>query len=343
MKKIAKTTILSISLLFWLAITGAAELPTMDSRYIKEHFPEVYRQIYEEGRAAGKTEGAAASAAPAAPVALVVTQTKPALGAWWEKNSLKYSPLPEQWLFHIEGTLDYKHKSGNTQSDLYDGSASFMARKSRFTNTLTYLINKEFTKQSGQPGAPVSKTDDDYRSFQESIRYDLTDRLYSEGGYIWEKDTANYISDRDSYYAGLGYTLIDTEHHLLDVLVAGGYEEESYPGAVKEAMNFDRNCMTVGYLKEYYQWHITDRITFKETFRIIQDFSDTRVFNDDMENLRVTGETNRYRWFFRNEIYFKLIDHLNFMTGCQIEYDSNPWPTVKKRDTTIKSGIQFSF
>jgi putative salt-induced outer membrane protein YdiY len=333
-------TMISLLVFPWTGLAGAVDPPVMDSRYIKTHFPEVYRQIYEEGRADGKKEADAAFVVPAAPVA---AQAKPGLGAWWEKNALKYSPLPEQWLYHIEGTLDYKHKSGNTQSDLYDGSLSFMVRKSRFTNTFSYLINKEFTEQSSQPGAPVSRTDNDYRSTQDTLRCDLTDRLYAEGGYIWEKDTANYISDRDSYYAGIGYALIDTDHHLLDVLAAGGYEEEAYPGAVKAAMNMDRGSVTAGYLKEHYQWIITDRITFKETFRIIQDFSDTRVFNDDLENLHVTGETNRYRWYFRNEIFFKLIDHLNFMTGCQIDYDSNPWPTVKKRDTTIKSGIQFSF
>jgi len=339
-KIITIITMISVLIFPWPDLSGAADSPVMDSRYIKAHFPEVYRQIYEEGRLAGKKEAEASSVSPAAPV---VAPEKPDLGAWWEKNSLKYSPLPEPWLFHIEGTLEYKHKSGNTESDLYNGSSSFMVRKSRFTNTLTYLINKEFTKQSSQPGAPVSKTDDDYRSFQESLRYDLTDRLYTEGGYIWEKDTANYVSNRDSYYAGLGYALIDTDRHLLDILVAGGYEEEAYPGLVKVAMNIDHNSVTAGYFKEHYRWNITDRITFKETFRIIQDISDTRVFNDDLENLRVTGETNRYRWYLRNEIYFKLVDHLNFMTGCQIEYDSNPWPTVKKQDTTIKSGIQFSF
>ena len=337
---------------------GAADPPVMDSRYIKEHFPEVYLQIYREGVEAGKKDAGvaiegevvpvpAASAAtePAIPepAPVAVQEVGPALGAWWEKNSLKYSPLPEQWLFHIEGTLDYKHRTGNTQSDIYNGSASLMVRKWRFTNTLAYVINKEFTKQNPQPGSPVSQTDTDYRSIQESLRYDLTDRLYTEGGYIWEMDTANYISGRESYYAGFGYALVARPKHLLDVLLAGGYEEEQYPAAVKAAMNMDSGSVTAGYLRENYRWNITDRFTYKQTFRIIQNFTPTNVFNNDLTNLQVIGETNRYRWFLINEIYFKLVDHLNFMAGFKVEYDSNPWPTVEKLDTTFKSGIQLSF
>jgi hypothetical protein len=218
-----------------------------------------------------------------------------------------------------------------------------MVRKWRFTNNLSYVINKEFTKQNPQPGSPVNVTDTDYRSIQESLRYDLTDRLYTEGGYIWEMDTANYISGRESYYAGIGYALVDKPKHLLDILVAGGYEEEQYPAAVKAAMNMDSGSMTAGYLRENYRWNITDRFTYKQTFRIIQNFTTTNVFNEDLSNLQVIGETHRYRWFLINEIYFKLVDHLNFMTGCKIEYDSNPWPTVLRLDTTIKSGIQLSF
>ncbi|KJS29912.1 MAG: hypothetical protein VR64_18070 [Desulfatitalea sp. BRH_c12] len=349
LKRIAMGCVL-VTVGFWEpGYVAAVDSPVMDKQYVKEHYPELYHQIYQEGIAAAQKEVAggdvAEPAAPAtsAPAAAEAPPAKPGLGAWWEKNALKYTPLPQQWLFHVEGTLDYKHKTGNVESDLYNGSASLMVRKQRFTNTLTYIIGKESTQQASEPGAPPSETKFDYRSFQEILRYDLTDRLYTEGGYVWEKDTANYIEDRDSYYAGFGYALIDTPKHLLDVMVAGGYVEEKYPDLVKTAMNMDHGNVAAGYFRESYRWHITDRLTYKQTFRIIQDFSGTDVFNDDLMNLQVIDETHRYRWFLINEIYIKMIDHLSFMVGVKIDYDSNPWPTVEKRDTTIKSGIQFSF
>lgn len=336
----------------------AGDAPAMTRDYLKDHYPEVYRQIYQEGREAGRLEALAPvtkvtapepTATPASGAVAKATAPAPAaekkidLGNWWEKSSLSYSPVPEQWLFHEEGTLDYKHKSGNTKSDRYDGSATFKVRKLRFTNTLYYGIDKEYTVQNASPGTTSSPTDSDYRNFQEALRYDLTARLYTEGGYIWEKDREDYISARRSYYAGVGYALIDTLKHHLEVFAAGGYVSEEYPSLIKNAMHLDHEAVTTAYFKEDYRWNITDTLTYKETFRIIPNLERTDAYNDDPNNLHVTGQTNRYRWFLINEIYFKLAAHLNFMTGCKIEYDSDPWPTVKKTDTTVKSGIQFSY
>lgn len=358
MKKIAMITLVSAALFTWFGPAGAAELPVMDSRYIQEHFPEVYQQIYREGREAGRkeaeaalkgearpTEAAPQAAAPAPPAAGPVTaeHAKPDLDAWWEKSSLKYSPVPGQWLFHVEGTLDYKHRTGNTQSDRYNGSASLMVRKWRFTNTLSYIIDKEFTQQLSQTGTYTKSTENDYRSVQDSLRYDLTDRLYAEGGYLWEKDRANYIAGRNSYYAGVGYTLIDMERHNLGVFAAGGYERENYPELIKNALNLEYLETGAAYFREDYRWNITDRLTYKQTFRIIQNLKSTDVYNNDVTRFYVTGDTNRYRWFLINELYFKLVPHVSFMIGYKYEYDSNPWPTVDKTDTTLKSGIQFSY
>jgi putative salt-induced outer membrane protein YdiY len=355
---IAIIGILSAAIFLGAGYVDAADPPVMDSGYIKEHYPDVYLQIFREGKEAGKKEAetavkntdvpvqaAPAATGPALPATIPASapQTKPDLGSWWEHSSLKYSPLPEQWLFHVEGTLDYKHRTGNTQSDRYDGSASLMARKRRFTNTFIYMISKEFSAELSQTGSRVNKTDSDYRSVQDALRYDLTDRFYAEGGYMWEKDTANYIAGRNSYYAGVGYALIDAKRHNLGVFFAGGYENEKYPEVIKTAMNLDYLEVGAAYFREDYRWNITDRLTYKQTFRIIQNLKSTDVFNNDVAHLRVIGETNRYRWFLINEIYFKLADHLNFMIGYKVEYDSNPWPTVEKMDTTLKSGIQFSY
>jgi putative salt-induced outer membrane protein YdiY len=357
-KRIAMVTMVSVVIFLWFGHAGAADQPVMDSRYIKEHFPEVYLQIYREGKEAGKKEAEAAVKAgaspvptapaavgPAVPAAVPVAaqQAKPDLGDWWEKSSLKYSPLPEQWLFHIEGSLDYKHRTGNTQSDLYNGTASLMVRKQRFTNTFIYIINKELTAQLAKTGGTANQTDSDYRSIQDSLRYDLTDRFYTEAGYMWEKDQANYIAGRNSYYAGAGYTLIDAKRHHLDVFFAGGYETEKYPDAVKASMNMEYLEVGAAYFREDYRWNITDLLTYKQTFRIIQNLKSTDVYNNDLANLNVIGDTKRYRWFLLNELYFKLAPHVNFMIGYKINYDSNPWPTVDKTDTTLKSGIQFSY
>ncbi len=358
MKRITLITLVSAAWCMWFGPAGAAEVPVMDGRYIQEHFPEVYQQIYREGKEAGRKEAEAAlkgearpagaapqAAAPVPPEAGPVTvgQAQPDLGSWWEHSSLKFSPLPKPWLFHIEGTLDYKHRTGNTQSDRYNGSVTLMARKQRFTNTFAYIIDKEFSAELNRTGARVNKADSDYRSVQDALRYDLTDRFYAEAGYLWEKDTANYLAGRDSYYGGAGYALIDTKRHRLGVFAAAGYENEMYPDMIKQAMNLDRLEVGAAYFREDYRWIINERFTYKQSFRIIQNLNSTDVYNDDASNLHVIGETKRYRWYLINELYFKLTNHVNWMIGYKVEFDSNPWPTVDRLDTTLKSGLQFSY
>jgi len=361
-----RMVLLTAMLLLWSGPTAAADGPlTLDSRILKERHPELYRQIYEEGREAGRREAEAAlgkrcpaatmpAALPApsgkteatavtAAVQATGTAAKPDLGAWWDRSSLKFSPLPKQWLFHIEGSLDYKHRTGNTQSDRYNGSVTLVVRKQRFTNTFSYMIDKDFSAELDRTGKRVNKADSDYRSLQDALRYDLTDRFYVEGGYMWEKDSDNYLAGRDTYYGGFGYALIDTKRHRLGVFTAAGYEKEMYPEMIKQAMNLDHLEVGAAYFREDYRWIINDRFTYKQTFRIIQNLKSTDVYNNDVNNLHVIGETKRYRWYLINELYFKLTNHVNWMIGYKVEFDSNPWPTVERLDTTLKSGLQFSY
>lgn len=355
-KSIAMIGMAAATIFLWAGHADAGDPPTINREYIEEHYPEVYLQIYREGKEAGGKEAEAPSkdvtvparVAPAAVESVVravapaaVQQAKPDLGAWWEKSSLSYSPLPERWLFHIEGSFDYKRKSGNTDSDLYNASTSLMVRKQRFTNTLSYMIDKELVEPT--QSSPNNNRNTDYRTIQESLRYDLTARFYADVGYMWEKDTVNMITDRNIFYAGLGHTLLDRQRHHLDIFLAGGYQEEKYPNLVQVMLGTGREKVTAGYVKQTYRWKITDSLTYNETFRIIYNFESSKVFNDDLSDLHVIGRTNRYRWFLINEILVKLTSYLNFVIGYKIEYDSDPWPTVLDRDETFKSGLQFSY
>jgi hypothetical protein len=343
--------------LFLLIGSARAEgKPEADVRYIQEHFPDAYLQIYREGIAAGRKEAAAelksgtapALAAPSgiaseAPAAVQDRPAKESLGKWWEKSSLKYSPLPEKWLFHVEGSLNYKHISGNLRSNLYEGSATLMARKHRFTNTLAFTINRESMAQIPSPGSAAIQIDNNYHSIQESLRFDLTKQIYADVGYTWEKDTINYLKDRNIFYTGIGYEPIDTKGHSLEAFLAGGYEKVQFPDSVKDFLSSDHLNAAALLFREDYRWNISDRITYKQTFRIIQNFQKSIIINAEQFNLHAVGETYRYRWFLLNEIYWKLVEHLNFSSGSKIEYNNNPWLREKKLDVTVKSGIQFSF
>jgi putative salt-induced outer membrane protein YdiY len=347
-------TFAGIFLLFGSA--RAEGKPEVDARYIQEHFPDAYLMIYREGMAAGRKEAAAelkCGTAPASPAPSSIISEVPAavpnrpakenFDKWWEKSSLNYSPLPARLLFHVEGDLSYKHISGNLRSNLYEGSATLKARKHRFTNTLAFNINKESVSQILAPGLAAVKIDTNYYNLQESIRFDLTKRLYADVGYTWEKDTINYIKDRNILYSGIGYAPIDTRRHSLEAFVAGGSEKVQFPNSVKAYVSRDHLHAATIYFREDYRWNISDRITYKQTFRIIQNFEDNLAINIDQIKFHAVGEPYRYRWFLLNEIYWKLVEHLNFSSGSKLEYNNNPWLLQKKLDATIKSGIQFSF
>jgi putative salt-induced outer membrane protein YdiY len=343
-------------LFLWFGDAKAEGNPVVDARYIKEHFPDAYLLIYREGMEAGKIEAAAelkcatvpaSAAVPGiASVAPVTVQDRPAkesLGKWWEKSSLNYSPLPERWLAHLEGSLNYDHRSGNIRSSLYDASATLKVRKRRFTDTLAFIINKELTAQIPSPGSDAIQIAIDYRSIQDTLRFDLTKRLYADVGYIREKDTVNYIKDRDILYSGMGYALIDTKKHSLEAFAAGGFERVQFLDSVRGFVSSDHLNAAALFFREDYRWNISDRITYNQTFRIVQNFEKKLIIDDDQSNLHGIGETYRYRWSLVNDIYLKLVAHLNFSNGSKIEYNSNPWLMVRKLDVTLKSGIQFSF
>jgi hypothetical protein len=343
-------------LFLWFGEAKAEDKPVVDAQYIQEHFPDAYLLIYREGMEAGRKEAATelkcvtvpASAAPPgiASDAPAMVQDRPAkerLEKWWEKSSLNYFPLPERWLFHVEGSLDYKHRSGNIASSLYDASATLKVRKHRFTDTLTFIINKELTAQITSPGSAAIQIDIDYRSIQESLRFDLTKRLYADVGYVREKDTINYIKDRSIFYSGMGYGLIDTKRHSLEAFAAGGFERVQFLDSVRNFVSSDHLNAATLFFREDYRWNISDRISYKQTFRITQNFEKKLIINDSQTNLHAIGETYRYRWSFINDIYLKLVEHLNFSSGSNIEYNSNPWLLVKRLDVTLKSGIQFGF
>jgi hypothetical protein len=355
-KRTASILLVFAALFLWFGRANAEGQPEVDTKYIQEHFPDAYLLIYQEGMAAGRKEAAAklkcesastsaalSSNASEAPAAVQDGLIQKSPGKWWEKSSLKYSPLPERWLFHIEGSLNYKHSSGNLRSNLYEGSATLKVRKHRFTNTLAFIINRESMAQIPSPGSAAIEIDTDYQSIQESLRFDLTKRLYADVGYTLEKDTINYIKARNIFYTGIGYAPIDARKHSLEAFVAGAYEKVQFPDSVKAFVSTDHLNAAAIYFREDYHWDISERIAYKQTFQFIQNFENSLIINADQFNLHVVGETYRYRWFLSNEIYWRLVEHLNFSSGSKIEYNSNPWLREKKLDVTIKSGIQFSF
>lgn len=324
------------------AISGAKEL---DKNYIREHYPEIFQQIYMEGKEAGlkeaetKGQGAQKEAGSGEVKKEIAAQGRPDLGDWWNRSSLKYTPRPAGTLFHGELQYDYKRETGNIDSYSHRGAGKLVIRKDRFTNYLSYFIDKKISDDFTS-GSHYQR---DYKIFEGSLRYDLREKLYSEAGLIWETDSANLIKNRYVYYGGLGYNLLDMKDHSINVFLAYSRVKEEFDPLIGMMLGIDNRESNAAYFFQSYDWHVTDRLTFREKFRIIRNLDDSILYNMATGVPVPDGDTKRYMWVLYNALEYRINNFLSLVNSYQINYDSNPWPTVLKKDSTFSLGVKFGF
>ncbi|MGD0282893.1 MAG: hypothetical protein ABSB95_11085, partial [Dissulfurispiraceae bacterium] len=196
-----------LCLIFPLPVFSASG-NNIDKDYIKEHYPDVYMQIYTEGKQEGLHEvETKAATKPAAEVQKTEPEQAAAskkaveLGDWWNHSALKYEPMPAGYLLHMEGQYNFTSVGGNNRGLVYRGNGQIVVRKDRFTDNVAYVIDE---RRISQPSSDQT-TYKNYQFFQESLDYDIYRKFYAEGGFIWEKDKTSLINNRDIYYGGLGY------------------------------------------------------------------------------------------------------------------------------------------
>ncbi len=255
-----QTVLFFVSALFFCLVFSpqafAEDEKNIDKDYIKEHYPDVYLQIYSEGKKEGlhEAEAKTATAEKKTEQQETVASKKPAdLGDWWNHSSLKYEPMPTAYLLHLEGQYNYVNLSGNNSGLVFRGSGQLVARKDNFTDYLSYLIDKKKISQSNG-----EHSEREYQIFQESLRYDIFRKLYAEGGFIWEKDKTDLINNRDIYYGGVGYHLLDLDRFRLDFFGAVGYENESYDPLILQVLGFEGAHHNLSYFSQDYLWLITN-------------------------------------------------------------------------------------
>ena len=183
---------------------------------------------------------------------------KSGLGDWWHHSSLKYKPMPDKLLFHTELQYADRKLTGNDEGYVHNGSASFYIRKHRFTDRVTYSINKYDIDQSDG-----GHTDKDYQMFEELLRFDLTEYLYPEAGIIWETDSKNLIEDRYIYYGGVG-SLLSFKRHQINIALCYGLQHEEYDPIVEQLIGIGEDDSRIIYFYQTYDWLIRDKIAFQE-------------------------------------------------------------------------------
>jgi len=255
------------------AYAGDATLPEpakIDEDYIREHYPEVYQQILKEGREAALKESGKQEAVQGKPAGAEVSKEaaapkKEVLGDWWNRSSLEYEPMPSNILYHTELQFGYERDNGNVDAYSDKGGGKLILRLDRFTNSLSYAIEKSKQQDITSGGATIR----DNELGEESLQYDITKKLYFMGGLIREVNRDDLLAWRYALYGGFGYPILALKNHRVELFMAYADLDEKYDPLISNILGFSGRKYTAAYFNQTYKWTVTDNILFSEKFRVI--------------------------------------------------------------------------
>jgi hypothetical protein len=289
------------------------------------------------------TPSAAASAPSATPAAQGPGGASPAAEPrdWWNHSALLAPKLDPALVHHAEVQLSATGLSGNDSGHAVRGSAKLFSRTGQWTNELIATVDN---RNIVQAGGAVNRRD--YKMLQESVRYDLTQKLYASAGFILERDDVNYIDRRTTVLAGAGYYLIDTPKLRINTFAALGRLKENYLQPVPALIGLDGRSSGLIYLYETLDWQLAENWSLQQGWRYIRDLSDSGQYGPDPGRpgqYRADSMVKRYRTVGNLALAYQLSPRSTVSLGVESRYDSNPWPDVKPRDTTRRLSLNLMY
>lgn len=269
-------------------------------------------------------------------------------GRWWLKNAKKYQPLPNPLLYHFEGHYSYSEQDGNLESEKHKGKMLLTLRKGLFTSVTLYKI-KNRDVQISLVDKHVDAKD---QFFRQGLRFAMTDQISAVIGKSWERSSAKFLQDRDTYYGGLQFAPIDTPK--LNLMFAGYYGNTDISFMNREIQkrakykdfpsvaDYDSDSLE---FHHRLHWQITDKISLKNGI-------DYKVFLKD---------ANSYLWGIDTKLEFKQTKMISFFLQYSIDYDDNKFieaidtyfdnrralgmavGDIEKTNTEFGIGIKFTF
>ena len=240
--------------------------------------------------------------------------------------------MSPKWQFHLEGSLAYTKLSGNVEGSDYSGSLNFALRKNRYTTHLNYSLAK--TKMIISVGGAALETDKQSLLGREQI--DLSKHLAVNIGASWEKDSRFFVKNRYTYFAGLGFIVLDLPKHLLRVGGYFGFDDTQYDNRNLNSLGLPsaKELKSDGLLfEQYYHIMLTPMIYLSETFEYM------KIFDDD----------HSYRWEFSPLLSAKLSEHFSIFANYEIKEEKTPiyeaikFAGAEKRDTMSTVGFSVNF
>lgn len=324
-----------------LALLSAQLVHAADpaSPEFKAGYEAGFKAAQEAMKAAAQNAPAAAVTPPARAAAQPAGSAEP--GDWWNHSARLYRQLDPAWRHHVELQFSATGLNGNDTGHALRGNGKLFSRSGVWTNELIASLDKRKIVQAG--GAVNQR---DYKMLQESVRYDLTGKLYGSGGFIVERDDVNFIDRRNTLLAGLGYYALDTDSMRLNLFAGLGRLKETYLAPVPALVGIDGRSSNLLYLYQTFDWQIAEKWSLQQGFRQIRDLDDSGRYTPDplRPGLYTASEMlKRYRNLTNVTLNYQLSPRSAVSFGVERRYDSNPWPDVKPRDTIKRLSLNLMY
>lgn len=255
---------------------------------------------------------------------------------WWNHSSMYRNIEPgTEWLTRGRLSASYMDLGGNDEGRVYFLDGTFQARYQQTTATLSAHMSRQNVERSD--GSSVNK---DYKLVIGSLTHDLHPMLFAEAGMLWERDLTSFVSWRTIPYLGAGSYLIDNQRHQLRILLAYGYQNLEYEPEIEQYLGLTEENLGVLYFFQTYRLNITPKLSFNQSFRLIQNMDETPGFDD---NYAPEGTDDRSRWRFVTGLDYQFNRIFSIGLQNQVDMDSQPLPTVLERDRTTKMTFNLQF
>jgi hypothetical protein len=282
--------------------------------------------------------GGAQTAPPPNAQAAPAAQAGQNLSNWWRKSSLDYTPMPQQWLAHIDVTVSYTNAQGNTTGTTFNGKVDLSVRKYRFTARSTGWIQKQNIVYGFNAGSAHVTQD----LLREQLNFDMTRRSSLIGGVEDYTFTLIFMNDRFTEYGGYGIEALKLEKQKLSVVGALGYTQFQFnrPGMLSipspivhaAVLALPTTNPTGGgaMVMENYTLTLPARLT------LIENGSYMKFFDDYLG----------HQAMFSVNLDVPIAKHISFSPGYQlIDQDNQIIQAlgVKTQDKTLNAGLKLSW
>jgi hypothetical protein len=240
---------------------------------------------------------------------------------WWLQSSQIDST--DSFLYHISGKYSFTKMNGVISGEMHSGYIDMVLRKSIFTNSSIYKIDKTNLKLINLNNLSFASTSHYFTDF---LDVDFSKIVFSQFGFIWERDDAMLLANRYSFYAGIGLSTLLFEKLDMKSLFAGGRINQDYMIPV-DNINVVKEPYTAFYFRQDFEYTINQSLSFSG-----QVYYFTNIH-----------EKNRYRYGIGLDLSLGLIEHVNIVAGYNYKYDrENILLGIIPDNSTENIGVEIS-